>query len=58
MIFIDAGNDEPDPMWLRMIDRANQIVVDTTTRNDRAEASSPVDGNTGGPQRAFSQPAR
>lgn len=40
LIFIDSGNDESDPMWLRMIDRADQIVVATTTRNDHAEAGA------------------
>ncbi|MGL3808128.1 AAA family ATPase [Paeniglutamicibacter sp. R2-26] len=40
LIFIDSGNDESDPMWLRMIDLADQIVVATTTRNDHAEAGA------------------
>lgn len=40
MIFIDSGNDESDPAWLRMIDHANQIVVPTTTRDDHAEAGA------------------
>ncbi|MDA3145762.1 AAA family ATPase [Leucobacter sp. UCMA 4100] len=40
LIFIDSGNDESDPMWLRMIDSADQIVVATTTRSDHAEAGS------------------
>lgn len=40
LIFIDSGNDESDPMWLRMIDQADQIVVATTTRNDHAEAGA------------------
>src|SRR5690606_168852 len=26
LIFIDSGNDESDPMWLRMIDHADQLV--------------------------------
>lgn len=40
LIFIDSGNDESDPMWLRMIDRADQLVVATTTRADHAEAGA------------------
>ncbi|MDN5559165.1 MAG: AAA family ATPase [Ruaniaceae bacterium] len=40
LIFIDSGNDESDPMWLRMIDHADQIVVATTTRADHAEAGA------------------
>lgn len=40
MIIIDSGNDESDPMWLRMIDQADQIVVATTTRADHAEAGA------------------
>lgn len=40
LIIIDSGNDESDPMWLRMIDRADQLVVATTTRADHAEAGA------------------
>lgn len=40
LIFIDSGNDESDPMWLRMIDHADQLVVATTTRADHAEAGA------------------
>lgn len=40
LIFIDSGNDESDPMWRRMIDHADQIVVATTTRDDHAEAGA------------------
>ncbi|MEV4775280.1 MinD/ParA family ATP-binding protein [Microbacterium sp. LWH12-1.2] len=40
LIIIDSGNDESDPMWLRMIDRSDQIVVATTTRDDHAEAGA------------------
>ncbi|WP_449408586.1 MinD/ParA family ATP-binding protein [Microbacterium maritypicum] len=40
LIIIDSGNDESDPMWLRMIDRADQLVVATTTRDDHAEAGA------------------
>lgn len=38
LVLIDSGNDESDPMWLRMIDHADQIVIATTKRNDHAEA--------------------
>lgn len=38
LIFMDSGNDEGAPIWLRMIDHADQIVVATTTRPDHAEA--------------------
>lgn len=38
LIFVDSGNDETAPHWLRMIDHADQIVVATTTRPDHAEA--------------------
>lgn len=40
MILIDSGNDESDPMWQRMIDRTDQLVVATTTRDDHAEAGA------------------
>jgi MinD-like ATPase involved in chromosome partitioning or flagellar assembly len=40
LIVIDSGNDESDPMWLQMIDHADQIVVATTTRADHAEAGA------------------
>ncbi|MFD7311392.1 ATPase [Promicromonospora sp. NPDC059942] len=40
MIFIDSGNDESDPMWLRMIDHTDQLVVATSTRDDHAEAGA------------------
>jgi MinD-like ATPase involved in chromosome partitioning or flagellar assembly len=40
LIFIDSGNDESDPLWGRMIDHADQIVVATTTRSDIAEAGA------------------
>jgi MinD-like ATPase involved in chromosome partitioning or flagellar assembly len=38
LVIMDSGNDESDPMWRRMIDRADQLVVVTTTRDDHAEA--------------------
>lgn len=40
LIFIDSGNDESDPMWLRMVDHTDQLVVATTTRDDHAEAGA------------------
>ncbi|WP_454293252.1 MinD/ParA family ATP-binding protein [Salana multivorans] len=40
LIVMDSGNDESDPMWLRMIDHADQLVVATTTRDDHAEAGA------------------
>lgn len=40
MIIMDSGNDESDPMWQRMIDLTDQIVVPTTTRADHAEAAA------------------
>ncbi len=40
LVFIDSGNDETDPLWLRMIDHADQLVVATTTRDDHAEAGA------------------
>ncbi|WP_433876990.1 MinD/ParA family ATP-binding protein [Sinomonas atrocyanea] len=40
LILMDSGNDESDPMWLRMIDRTDQLVVATTTRDDHAEAGA------------------
>lgn len=38
LVFVDSGNDETAPHWLRMIDHTHQIVVATTTRPDHAEA--------------------
>ncbi len=40
LVFIDSGNDESDPMWLRMIDHTDQLVLATTTRDDHAEAGA------------------
>ena len=40
LIFVDSGNDESDPLWGRMIDHADQIVVATSTRGDIAEAGA------------------
>ncbi len=40
LVLIDSGNDESDPMWQRMIDHTDQLVVATTTRDDHAEAGA------------------
>ncbi|GAA1868770.1 AAA family ATPase [Myceligenerans crystallogenes] len=40
LIVIDSGNDESDPMWQRMIDLSDQLVIATTTRDDHAEAGA------------------
>lgn len=40
LLIMDSGNDESDPLWLKMIDLADQIVVATTTRADHAEAGA------------------
>lgn len=39
LMFIDSGNAEDAPHWLRMIDHADQLVVATSTRSDHAEAA-------------------
>ncbi|MCK2027857.1 AAA family ATPase [Microbacterium sp. SSW1-47] len=40
LIFVDSGNDETDPLWRRMIDHTDQLVVATTSRGDHAEAGA------------------
>ncbi|WP_111467188.1 MinD/ParA family ATP-binding protein [Microbacterium suaedae] len=40
LIVMDSGNDESDPLWQRMIDRTDQLVVATTTRDEHAEAGA------------------
>lgn len=40
LIFIDSGNDESDPLWKRMIDLSDQLVVATTTKDEHAEAGA------------------
>lgn len=40
LIVMDSGNDESDPMWLRMIDRTDQLVVATSSRAEHAEAGA------------------
>lgn len=40
LIFIDSGNDESDPLWKRMVDHADQIVVATNTKDEHAEAGA------------------
>lgn len=39
LMLIDSGNDESAPHWLRMVDKADQLVVPTTTRVEHAEAA-------------------
>lgn len=39
LILIDSGNDESAPQWRAMIDRADAIVVPTTTRPEHAESA-------------------
>lgn len=38
MVIADTGNDESDSMWRGIVAHADQIVVTTDTRGDRAEA--------------------
>lgn len=40
LIIIDSGNDESDPIWQKMIELSDQLVVATTTRDDHAEAGA------------------
>ncbi|RJF44914.1 ATPase [Actinomyces sp. 2119] len=40
LVVIDTGNDESDPVWLQVMEHADQIVVPTTTRADHAEAGA------------------
>jgi MinD-like ATPase involved in chromosome partitioning or flagellar assembly len=40
LVFIDSGNDETDPMWLRAIERADQIVVPTIGEAKAAESAA------------------
>ncbi|MFT4234700.1 MAG: AAA family ATPase [Microbacterium sp.] len=40
LIVMDSGNDEADPVWLRMIDHTDQIVLATNTRPEHAEAGA------------------
>jgi len=40
LIVMDSGNDESDPLWRRMIDHTDQLVVATTTRDEHAEAGA------------------
>lgn len=40
LIFIDSGNDESDPMWQRMVEHTDQLVVATTTEDDKAESAA------------------
>jgi len=40
LVFVDSGNDETDPMWLRAIERADQIVVPTIGEAKAAESAA------------------
>lgn len=40
IVVMDSGNDPSDPLWLGMIDHADQLVVSTSTRDDHAEAGA------------------
>jgi MinD-like ATPase involved in chromosome partitioning or flagellar assembly len=40
LIILDSGNDESDPMWRRLVELSDQLVVVTTTRTDHAEAGA------------------
>ncbi|WP_232531978.1 MinD/ParA family ATP-binding protein [Microbacterium halophytorum] len=40
LIVMDSGNDESDPMWLRMIDHTDQLIVATSSRAEHAEAGA------------------
>jgi len=40
LIFVDSGNDESAGHWLRMIDKADQLVVPTIARPEHAEAGA------------------
>ncbi|MBF4592081.1 MinD/ParA family ATP-binding protein [Curtobacterium sp. VKM Ac-1395] len=40
LVFIDSGNDETDPMWVRALERANQIVVPTIGEAKAAESAA------------------
>ncbi|MEF2977567.1 hypothetical protein [Subtercola sp. YIM 133946] len=39
LIFMDSGNSDRAENWLRMIDHTDQLVVPTTTMEDRAQAA-------------------
>lgn len=39
MILLDSGNDEGDQLWLRVVEKSDQIVVPTNTREESAEAA-------------------
>lgn len=40
LIIIDSGNDESDPLWRAMIEHTDQLVVATTTSDEKAEAGA------------------
>lgn len=40
LIIIDSGNDETDPLWRAMINHTDQLVVPTSTGDDKAEGAA------------------
>src|SRR5699024_10965326 len=40
LIIIDSGNDETDPLWRAMIAHTDQLVVPTSTGDDKAEGAA------------------
>ncbi|WP_420111696.1 ATPase [Pseudactinotalea sp.] len=40
LVFVDSGNDESAEHWLRMIDKADQLVVPTIAKPEHAEAGA------------------
>lgn len=40
LVFVDSGNDESAGHWLRMINKADQLVVATVAQNEHAEAGA------------------
>lgn len=40
LIIIDSGNDETDPLWRAMINKTDQLVVPTSTGDDKAEGAA------------------
>lgn len=40
LVFMDSGNDETDPMWVRALERADQIVVPTIGEAKAAESAA------------------
>src|SRR5699024_572774 len=40
LIIIDSGNDETDPLWQAMIAQTDQLVVPTSTADDKTEGAA------------------